>query len=206
MARPIPSARPSWYSPPNPVDYEGTFPLPLRQLDRFLMRIHIANSRPKTNARYCASPPQTTTASPSTRYPVATHPEISAPQEPATPIFVEADVLDFLLQTITASHTKIKFKAGASVRGGCRRRRRSTRSRHADHRLRHLDRLLSSGFSSSLSMREESLCRRQGDSTIRADTRTTFSRVQLAWHGASRSPAETTGRAPSPRFSPLLVI
>ena len=103
-------------------------------------------------------------------------------------------MLDFLLQTITASHTKIKFKAGASVRGGCRRRRRSTRSRHADHRLRHLDRLLSSGFRSSLSMREESLCRRQGDSTIRADTRTPFRRVQLAWHGARRSPAQTAVR------------
>lgn len=70
MARPIPSARPSWSSPPpNPVDYEGTFPLPLRQLDRFLMRIHIANSRPQTNARFCASLPQTTTAAPSTRSP-----------------------------------------------------------------------------------------------------------------------------------------
>lgn len=75
-------------------------------------------------------------------------------------------MLDFLLQTITAPHTKIKFKAGASARGGCRRRRRSTRSRHADHRLRHLDRLLSSGVRSSLIMREESLCRRQGDRTI----------------------------------------
>jgi hypothetical protein len=33
------------------------------------MRIHIANSRPKTNARFCTSPPRTTTASPSTRCP-----------------------------------------------------------------------------------------------------------------------------------------
>lgn len=100
----------------NPVDYEGTFPLPESQMDRFLMRIHMGYPAPDDEREILRLARMDYDGI--ALNPVATRSEIVALQELATQVFVEDSVLDFLLKIITATRTEAEFKAGVSVRGG----------------------------------------------------------------------------------------
>ncbi len=100
----------------NPVDYEGTYPLPESQMDRFLMRLHMGYPQPADELTILRSPRSSYDAiAPS---PVVTRTEIIQLQNLVTRIFVEDSVLDYLLKIVTATRTESEFKAGASVRGG----------------------------------------------------------------------------------------
>jgi MoxR-like ATPase len=100
----------------NPVDYEGTFPLPESQMDRFLMRIHMGYPAGKDEMDILRA---TETAYDAISIdPVITRTEIAHLQQIATRVFVEDSVLEFILKIVTATRTESEFKAGASVRGG----------------------------------------------------------------------------------------
>lgn len=100
----------------NPVDYEGTFPLPESQMDRFLMRIHMGYPQPgdeleiyrATRAGYDAI----------ALNPVIARTDVLKLQALAARVFVEDSVLDYLLRIVTATRTDSEFRAGVSVRGG----------------------------------------------------------------------------------------
>ena len=100
----------------NPVDYEGTFPLPESQMDRFLMRLQMGYPQPgdemdilrTARAGYDAI----------ALNPVATRSDILKMQALTTKVFVEDSVLDYILKVVTATRTEAEFKAGVSVRGG----------------------------------------------------------------------------------------
>jgi len=100
----------------NPVDYEGTFPLPESQMDRFLMRLQMGYPQPgdemdilrTARAGYDAI----------ALNPVATRSDILKMQTLTTKVFVEDSVLDYILKVVTATRTEAEFKAGVSVRGG----------------------------------------------------------------------------------------
>jgi MoxR-like ATPase len=100
----------------NPVDYEGTFPLPESQMDRFLMRLHMGYPQTHDELEILRSA--------QVAYdlidvnPVVAAREIVEVQALARQVFVEDSVLEFVLKIVTATRTEAEFKAGISVRGG----------------------------------------------------------------------------------------
>jgi MoxR-like ATPase len=100
----------------NPVDYEGTFPLPESQMDRFLMRLAMGYPQPADELSILRSAKAGYDSI--ALNPVVTRSDILKMQTLAGKVFVEDSVLDYVLKIITATRTETEFKAGASVRGG----------------------------------------------------------------------------------------
>jgi MoxR-like ATPase len=100
----------------NPVDYEGTFPLPESQMDRFLMRLQMGYPQPVDEMEILRSPKLGYDAIALNS--VVTRSDVLRMQALAGKVFVEDSVLDYILKIITATRTEVEFKAGVSVRGG----------------------------------------------------------------------------------------
>ena len=100
----------------NPVDYEGTFPLPESQMDRFLMRLAMGYPLPGDELEILRAPRLGYDAIALNA--VITRTDLLKIQALAGRVFVEDTVLDYILKIITATRTETEFKAGASVRGG----------------------------------------------------------------------------------------
>ncbi|MBI5690816.1 MAG: MoxR family ATPase [Verrucomicrobia bacterium] len=100
----------------NPVDYEGTFPLPESQMDRFLMRLRMGYPEPRDEREILRSARGGYDAI--ALNPVATRSEILALQAMVPQVFVEESVLDYLLRIVAATRTEAEFRSGVSVRGG----------------------------------------------------------------------------------------
>jgi MoxR-like ATPase len=100
----------------NPVDYEGTFPLPESQMDRFLMRLQMGYPQPGDEMEILRTP--RTGYDAIALNPVVTRSEVLKMQALVAKVFVEDSVLDYILKIITATRTEADFKAGVSVRGG----------------------------------------------------------------------------------------
>ncbi|MDL5046563.1 MoxR family ATPase [Oscillatoria amoena NRMC-F 0135] len=99
----------------NPVDYEGTFPLPRSQMDRFLMRIEMGYPSPqheleilKHNQR---SYEEIDIA------PVASPADILEAQSQVSRIFVSDEIHDYILRIVTATRENGHFEIGVSPRG-----------------------------------------------------------------------------------------
>lgn len=100
----------------NPIDYEGTFPLPESQMDRFLMRLHMGYPQTHDELDILRSIRFSYDSIPLD--PVATRSEVLQLQSLASQVFVEETVLEFVLKLVAATRTEAEFKAGVSVRGG----------------------------------------------------------------------------------------
>jgi MoxR-like ATPase len=100
----------------NPVDYEGTFPLPESQMDRFLMRLHMGYPQPGDELEILRSP--RISYDNIELNAVAKAGEINGAHALVREIFVEDSVLEFILKIVAATRTEAEFKAGISVRGG----------------------------------------------------------------------------------------
>jgi len=100
----------------NPVDYEGTFPLPESQMDRFLMRLQMGYPQPGDELEILRTPRLGYDAI--ALNPVVTRSDVLKMQALTGKVFVEDSVLDYILRIITATRTESEFKAGVSVRGG----------------------------------------------------------------------------------------
>jgi MoxR-like ATPase len=100
----------------NPVDYEGTFPLPESQMDRFLMRLHMGYPQPGDELEILRAPKFGYDAIELNA--VATRADVLKLQALAGRVFVEDSVLDYILKIVTATRTETEFRAGVSVRGG----------------------------------------------------------------------------------------
>ena len=100
----------------NPVDYEGTFPLPESQLDRFLMRLRMGypGAADELDILRAAH----TSYDSIGLEPVATRAEILRLQALSVQVYIEDSVLDFVLRIVAATRTEVEFRAGVSVRGG----------------------------------------------------------------------------------------
>ena len=100
----------------NPIDYEGTFPLPESQMDRFLMRLRMGYPQHSDEIeilRTARSGYDSITINP-----VASRSDVAGIQALVPQVFIEDSNLDFILRIVTATRTEVEFKAGASVRGG----------------------------------------------------------------------------------------
>jgi MoxR-like ATPase len=99
----------------NPVDYEGTFPLPESQMDRFLMRLVMGYPDFATELEILARG--------QLRYdsieaePVMSASELREVQRGVGSVYVEDSVLDYILRLVTATRTESEFRAGISTRG-----------------------------------------------------------------------------------------
>ena len=99
----------------NPVDYEGTFPLPESQMDRFLMRLQMGYPNASNELEILAGD-NSSYNDLEFQDPVAPE-QIVAIQEAVSQVFVEESVLEYILNIVTATRTESEFKAGVSVRG-----------------------------------------------------------------------------------------
>jgi MoxR-like ATPase len=100
----------------NPVDYEGTFPLPESQMDRFLMRLRMGYPEANDEREILRTARGGYDAI--ALNPVVTRSDILGLQSLGQQVFVEETVLDFILRIVAATRTEAEFRSGVSVRGG----------------------------------------------------------------------------------------
>ena len=100
----------------NPVDYEGTFPLPESQMDRFLMRLQMGYPQPADELEILRI--ARTSYDAIALNAVITRADVLRLQALVTQVFVEDSVLDYILRIVTATRSEAEFKTGVSVRGG----------------------------------------------------------------------------------------
>lgn len=99
----------------NPIEYEGTFPLPEAQLDRFMLRIHLGYPGNKEemamlDAQQFARPIDKTGQ-------VAGADELRAAQRVAKEVYVDALVKEYILALVEATRKHPDVYLGASPRG-----------------------------------------------------------------------------------------
>ena len=97
----------------NPREYEGTYPLPESQLDRFLLRIRIGYPGPpdeKAILRGAAASPESLAA-------VLGDAEVLALQAEVERVRAEDSVLDYLMAVVSATRTSPLLSLGVSPRG-----------------------------------------------------------------------------------------
>ena len=98
----------------NPREYEGTFPLPESQLDRFLLRIRIGYpeaSDEKDVLRGTVAP------TPARLQPVLSVDEVIELQDAADRVHTEESVLDYLVALVAATRRSPVLSLGVSPRG-----------------------------------------------------------------------------------------
>jgi len=100
----------------NPVDYEGTFPLPESQMDRFLMRLRMGYPGAEDEREILRRAHGGYDAI--SVNPVLTRSEVVALQALVPQVYVEDSVIDFMLRIVAATRTETEFRCGVSVLGG----------------------------------------------------------------------------------------
>jgi MoxR-like ATPase len=99
----------------NPVDYEGTFPLPESQMDRFLMRLQMGypdfdnEVEILRNSHFSYDGLDLD--------PVVAREQVRRIQDLVKDIYLEESVLAFIMELVTATRLENQFKAGISTRG-----------------------------------------------------------------------------------------
>jgi MoxR-like ATPase len=99
----------------NPIEYEGTFPLPEAQLDRFLMRISLGYPRPEEeisilDAQQFQHPLETIEQ-------VVEVPELKAAQEEVKRVYVDPLIKEYIVSLVNATRDYPDVYLGASPRG-----------------------------------------------------------------------------------------
>jgi MoxR-like ATPase len=100
----------------NPVEMEGTFPLPEAQLDRFLLRLDLGYPSPEEEAALLdrfQGDAETLAAEA-----VAGPAEIARAQSEVDNVVVESTVRDYLLAVVAATRKDERLRLGASPRAG----------------------------------------------------------------------------------------
>ncbi len=99
----------------NPVDFEGTFPLPESQMDRFLIRMQMGYPEYDKEVEILQNS--------ILRYdsirlePVITRKEIQQMQQFVPQVYVEESLVHYILKIVTATRQENEFRAGVSTRG-----------------------------------------------------------------------------------------
>jgi len=101
----------------NPIETEGTYPLPEAQLDRFLLRVSVGYPQPDEERellrrrveRGQEQPDLATVSSPEA---------IAALQQAVEAVTAGADVVDYIVSIVEATRASESLEVGASPRGG----------------------------------------------------------------------------------------
>ena len=100
----------------NPIEYEGTYPLPEAQLDRFAMRVELGYPTLAAEARMLAE--QTSGSPLETLEPVTTGSEILSLIEDAQRIYVEESVNRYVVALLRHTRGDSRLYLGGSPRAG----------------------------------------------------------------------------------------
>jgi MoxR-like ATPase len=98
----------------NPMEYQGTYPLPESQLDRFMMKIRIGYPS-EADEKKILQTPQFSQSVESLK-PVLTGLEVIKLQEQVTHVRVDESLVDYLLAIVTATRRSDLLGLGASTR------------------------------------------------------------------------------------------
>jgi MoxR-like ATPase len=99
----------------NPIEYEGTFPLPEAQLDRFMMRVHLGHPEPADEIKILEAQQY--------QHPiedigqVITAEELKAAQDEVKKVYVDPLVKEYIVDLVNASRRHPDVYLGASPRG-----------------------------------------------------------------------------------------
>jgi MoxR-like ATPase len=100
----------------NPIEYEGTYPLPEAQLDRFTMRLSLGYPALAEEAKMLAE--QTTEPPLESLEPVASSDELLATIDEARSIFVEESMNRYVVALLRHTRGSSRLALGASPRSG----------------------------------------------------------------------------------------
>ena len=100
----------------NPIEYEGTYPLPEAQLDRFTMRLSLGYPPLAEEAKMLAE--QTTEPPLESLQPVASAADLQGAIEEARAIFVEESLHRYVVAVLRHTRTSSRLALGASPRAG----------------------------------------------------------------------------------------
>jgi MoxR-like ATPase len=100
----------------NPIEYEGTYPLPEAQLDRFAMRLALGYPSLAEEARMLNE--QTTAPPLESLTPVATGAEVNAAIAQARALFVEESLNRYVVALLRHTRASSRLALGASPRSG----------------------------------------------------------------------------------------
>ena len=102
----------------NPVEFEGTYPLPEAQLDRFLMKIRVEYPQPVQEAEILSRYQDGFEARAFERVQVETVPEdaLQSAREEAGRVRVEPKLLDYIVSIVRATRSSPAVSLGASPR------------------------------------------------------------------------------------------
>jgi MoxR-like ATPase len=100
----------------NPIEYEGTYPLPEAQLDRFTMRVAIGYPQLSDEARMLAE--QTSGTPLESLQPVTNHAEVLALTREAQGIYVEESLNKYVVALLRHTRSDSRLYLGGSPRAG----------------------------------------------------------------------------------------
>ena len=98
----------------NPIEYEGTYPLPEAQVDRFLMKLTMDYLDPDEEKRVYTLPLQ---GSREPLSPVMGQDELSRLREGAASIHIEEGVVNYISALVQATRSSPRLRLGCSPRG-----------------------------------------------------------------------------------------
>lgn len=100
----------------NPLEFEGTYPLPESQLDRFLLRVSVGYPDRTSQREILASHRRGEPVD--VLQPVLTGPQIVDLQQAVRSVAVEPSVADYVLDVAQATRGSEELHVGVSIRGG----------------------------------------------------------------------------------------
>lgn len=98
----------------NPMEYQGTYPLPESQLDRFMMRIRVGYPS-EADEKMILQTPQSFQPVEALK-PVLTGPEVIKLQDQVAHVRVDESLVDYLVAIVTATRQSDRLGLGASTR------------------------------------------------------------------------------------------
>jgi len=101
----------------NPIEYEGTFPLPEAQTDRFLFKIKIDYPTPADELVLLQQPPFSSGVEEVVQ-PRATAEDFAAIRREIETVTIDQSIYDYTLRLLTASRQSPQLNLGASPRAG----------------------------------------------------------------------------------------
>jgi MoxR-like ATPase len=100
----------------NPIEYEGTFPLPEAQLDRFIMKLSVGYPSPKEEQEILRRRRERRSDAMNLK-PVTDAAGLLGMREAVEDIFIDPDLEAYIVQLITETRRHRKVTVGASPRG-----------------------------------------------------------------------------------------
>ncbi len=102
----------------NPLEFEGTYPLPEAQLDRFMLRVQVGYPPPEDELALLAGPPQDPAARIAALQPIAGPEQIQALRRALPELFVDQSAVSYTHALLQASRSSRLLRLGASPRAG----------------------------------------------------------------------------------------